>query len=328
MAFTTIQSATSDLTAKQVQRSLTKSRRSDASGTVFQVALLTSLLVALGILAVLLWTIWTDGGSVLLERPWDFLNGRLSRNAEAAGVSQGIRGTLWIAICTAVVSFPIGICAALYLEEYAPKNRVTSFIELNIRNLAGVPSVVYGILGLAVFVKLFNGFTSGEGLNRNTLLAAGLTLAVLVMPVIIITTQEAVRAVPQALREGAYGVGATKWEVTRTQVLPYAAPGILTGALLSMARAIGEAAPLILLGSITGFTQVGSGLNPGNLFHPEALFERFVAMPTVINTWVKQPSADFRQVNTAAAIIVLLIFVLLLNSVAILLRNRFEKKRS
>ncbi|MBN2622985.1 MAG: ABC transporter permease subunit, partial [Acidimicrobiales bacterium] len=161
-----------------------------------------------------------------------------------------------------------------------------------------------------------------------TLAAAGMTLAVLVLPIIVITTSEALRAVPQSLREGAYGVGATRWEVIRTQVLPYAAPGILTGGLLSIARAVGEAAPLIVVGAVTGFFSQGAGLSAGNLVDPGHLTERFVALPTIVTSWAAEPEAQFKEANASAAIIAMLVFVLLINSIAIVLRNRFEKKRS
>jgi phosphate transport system permease protein len=216
----------------------------------------------------------------------------------------------------------------VYLEEYAPRNRLTTFIELNIRNLAGVPSVVYGLLGLAIFVEVLGGFTSHDDANRRTLAAAGVTLAVLVMPIIVITTAEALRAVPQALREGAYGVGATRWEVIRTQVLPYAAPGILTGALLSIARAVGEAAPIIVVGAVTGFFSQSAGLDVGNVTDPGHLTERFVALPTIVTNWAAEPEAQFKEANASATIMGMLVFVLLINSLAIILRNRFEKKRS
>jgi phosphate transport system permease protein len=227
-----------------------------------------------------------------------------------------------------VISFPLGVGAAIYLEEYAPRNRLTSFIELNIRNLAGVPSVVYGLLGLAIFVDAFSGFAGASGVDRRTLAAAGVTLAVLVLPIVIITSAEAIRAVPLALREGAYGVGATRWEVIRSEVLPYAAPGILTGALLSIARAVGEAAPLIVVGAVTGFFSQGGGLNVGNVVDPGHLSERFVALPSIATTFAKQPEDAFKVANASATIIAMLVFVLVVNSIAIVLRNRFEKKRS
>ena len=191
-----------------------------------------------------------------------------------------------------------------------------------------MPSVVYGLLGLAIFVNALNGFSSNDGASRATLAAAPVTLAVLVLPVVIITTSEAIRAVPAALREGAYGVGATRWEVIRTQVLPYAAPGIFTGALLSIARAVGEAAPLIVVGAVTGLLGGSGGLAPGDVLDPENLTNRFTAMPIVVTSWAKQPEELFKINNAAAAIMGMLVFVLVVNSLAIVLRNRFEKKRS
>jgi phosphate transport system permease protein len=302
-------------------------RKADVRGRAFETALLLCLLLSLLILGVLLSKVLTDGLGTYSDHGVDFLNGGLSRREARAGISQGIIGSLWIAISVVVISFPLGIGAAVYLEEYAPRNRVTSFIELNIRNLAGVPSVVYGLLGLAIFVEALNGFSNNTGVERRTLAAAGVTLAVLVLPVMIITTSEAIRAVPSSLREGAHGVGATRWEVIRTVVLPYAAPGIFTGALLSIARAVGEAAPLIVLGAYT-FSSQGVGLDAQNVLDPSALTERFTAMPMVVSTWAKQPTEEFNTDLTAAAIIAMMTFVLLVNSLAIVLRNRFEKKRS
>ena len=299
-------------------------RRVDTQGLLFKTVLQTCLLITLALLAVLLVTVAVDSTDQLGSRLGDFLKGTLRSQSgdERLGVHQGIYGSMWIAIIVAVLAFPVGIGAAVYLEEYAPPNRFTSFIEVNIRNLAGVPSVVYGLLGLAL---LLNGQVFGlDSLTggRSTL-SGGITLAILVLPIVVITSGEAFRAVPSSLREGAYGVGATKWEMIRTQVLPYAAPGILTGTLLSMARAVGEAAPLILVGAVTGRL----GDNPG-LFDLGALTERFTALPIVITSWTQQSGRDVGfAAAAAAAIVVLLVFVLLMNSAAILLRNRFENKR-
>jgi phosphate transport system permease protein len=303
-------------------------RRGDARGRIFEGALLLCLLTSLVVLAVLLSTVFSNGMPVYTDRGVDFLDGALSSRPARAGISQGIVGSFWIAVMVVVLAVPLGVGAAVYLEEYAPRSRFTSFIELNIRNLAGVPSVVYGLLGLGIFVQTFNGFSGNSGVERRTLLAACVTLAVLVLPIVIITTSEAIRAVPQALREGAYGVGATRWEVIRTQILPYAAPGILTGGLLSIARAVGEAAPLIVLGMVTGFFSQNAGLSASNLVDPDALQERFVALPGIVSTWSKLPQEEFRVGLAAATILAMLVFVLLINSIAIVLRNRFEKKRS
>ena len=299
-------------------------RRVDTKGLLFKTVLQACLLITLALLAVLLITVALDSTDQIGTRLWDFLNGTLRSRSEdeRLGIHQGIYGSMWIAVTVAVVAFPIGIGAAVYLEEYAPKNRFTSFIEVNIRNLAGVPSVVYGLLGLAL---LLNGqiFGLDRFTGGSSALSGGITLAILVLPIVVITSGEAFRAVPSSLREGAYGVGATKWEMIRTQVLPYAAPGILTGTLLSMARAVGEAAPLILIGAISGRL----GDNPG-LFDIGALTDQFTALPIVITSWTVQSGRDVGFANAAAgAIVVLLAFVLLMNSAAILLRNRFEKKR-
>lgn len=326
MAFTSIGEAGTVAARGSVAQSL-KGTRVDVRGKVFELALLACLFISLIVLALLIVSILGDGSGVYSDRGFDFLDGGLSRRAPRAGISQGIVGSVWIAISVAVVAFPLGIGAAVYLEEYAPRNRFTGFIELNIRNLAGVPSVVYGLLGLAIFVDALSGLAGKEGVQRSTLAAAGLTLAVLVLPVMIITTQESLRAVPQDLRDAAYGVGSTRWEVIRKIVLPYAAPGIFTGSLLSIARAIGEAAPLIVVGAVT-FSSSGGGLSVGNVFDPTHLQDRFTALPMIISTWSKAPQPEFKVDLAAATIIAMLMFVLLINSIAIVLRNRFEKKRT
>jgi phosphate transport system permease protein len=302
-------------------------RRSDLKGRLFELALVACLFVSLLVLLLMISDIVRNGFPVYTDRGWDFLNGGLSSTAARAGIAQGIIGSFWIAVTVCVVSIPLGVGAAVYLEEYAPRNRLTSFIEINVRNLAGVPSVVYGLLGLALFVEVLGGFSGKDDVSRSTLVAAGLTLAVLVLPIIIITTAEAIRAVPNALREGAYGVGATRWEVIRSQVLPYAMPGIVTGSLLAIARAVGEAAPLILVGALTGLAGRSPGLSVGSVLDPSSLTERFTAMPTIITSWSRLPDEDFKIHNTAAAILAMLGFVLVVNTIAILLRNRFEKKR-
>jgi phosphate transport system permease protein len=327
MALTTLRSSSRGAVEGSVAEAL-RGTRADVKGRVFELALVACLLISLLILAVLIGTVLADGLPVFGDRGFDFLDAPLSSSAERAGISQGIVGSFWIAVSVVVVAVPLGIGAAIYLEEYAPRNRLTSFIELTVRNLAGVPSVVYGLLGLAIFVETLDGFSSGTGVQRRTLAAAGLTLAVLVLPIVIITASEAIRAVPQALREGAYGVGATRWEVIRSQVLPYAAPGILTGALLSIARAVGEAAPLIVVGAATGLLGRNPGLSVESVADPGSLTERFTALPVIVSTFTKLPEEQFRVNNAAATIIAMLVFVLLINSIAIVLRNRFERKRT
>jgi phosphate transport system permease protein len=279
----------------------------------------------------LLLDVLIDGWSQLSTRLGGFLTGTLRSRSidDQLGVQQGLYGSLWIAVFVAVIAFPTGVAAAVYLEEYATKGKVSTLIQLAIRNLAGVPSVVYGLLGLFLFVQrntLFGFLGLGwlvDLTGGSSVVSAGLTLSILVLPIVIITAQEAIRAVPSGLKEGAYGVGATKSDMIRTQVLPYAAPGILTGTLLSMSRAIGEAAPLILVGAISG----GLTANP-SLLDPTALQDRFTALPILIVTWVSQRGRDAGFATAAAAaIVVLLVVVLVLNMTAILLRNRFENKR-
>lgn len=304
-----------EVTREAVAAALT-GRRSDWAGTVFKALLMLAISLTLAILCVLVASQVLQGAPVLTERFGSFLTGTLQSLPEEAGIHQGLRGSLWIGIFVAVLAFPLGVAAAVYLEEYAPRNRFTRFIDINIRNLAGVPSIVYGILGLTIFVKGLGSLTGGR-----SVVSGGLTMAVLVLPIVIITSAEAIRAVPQGLREAGYGVGATRWEVVRTQVLPYAAPGILTGTVLSLARALGEAAPLILVGAVTD--RLGS--DP-DFFNVTLLRDRFTAMPNVITSWAGKPQDGFRA-DTAAAIVVLLVVVLIANTAAVLLRNRYEKKR-
>jgi phosphate transport system permease protein len=303
---------------ERVREELT-GRNSDIAGRLFQLFLVAALATSVLVLAVLIADMASTGQETLTGRLGDFLTGSLRSQPETSGVLQALRGTFFIGLFTVVLSFPVGVGAAIYLEEYARRNRFARFIDLNIRNLAGVPSVVYGILGLSIFVGALGSITGPNSQGRS-LVSAGLTLAVLVLPIVMITAAEAVRAVPQSLREAGYGVGATRWEVTRDHVLPYAAPGILTGTVLSLARAMGEAAPLILVGAVTGY------ISGGTSFSPDSLDERFTAMPIVITTWAGRPGEDWQQV-TAAAIVVLLVLVLVANAAAILLRNRYEKRR-
>jgi phosphate transport system permease protein len=266
----------------------------------------------------------------------DFLTSNLSRFDERAGIAQGIFGSLVLAAIVIVVSMPLGIATAVYLEEYAPNNRFTRLVQLNIRNLAGVPSVVYGILGLAVFVQLLGTdiqdipliggpladvFGEGGITGGRTIIAGGLTLAVVVLPIVIVTASESIRAVPQSLREGGYGVGATKWEVQRTLVLPNAFSGILTGTILSVSRAIGETAPLILVGAFYGtFFTTGSANFWGRFS------TTYTALPQIVYQWRAEPAEEFKVSLTAAAIIALLAVTLFANLGAVLLRNRFEKR--
>ena len=234
-------------TAASLTTQLTGAKR-DIRGRAVEAVLLATLALSLLILVALVVNLVQRSWPVLSGRLGDFLSSGLdASNATEAGVWQAIRGTLTLAVIVAIVAFPLGIACAVFLEEYAGKSFFARLIRINVRNLAGVPSIAYGILGLTIFVKFADGITGGR-----TVISGGLALAVLVLPVVIITASEALRAVPQSIREGAYGVGATKWETVRSHVLPSAAPGILTGTVLALSRAAGEAAPLLLVGGITG----------------------------------------------------------------------------
>ncbi len=308
-------------TAKRVEDQI-QSGAVNWANVIFKWMLLASLLFSLLVLGVLIYDVLTDSWGVFTDRFQIFLANPTRTAAEESGVFQGLRGTFWIGIFVIVFTFPIGIAAAVYLEEYASDTWLTRVIDVNIRNLAGVPSVVYGILGFTIFVSLLKGVYGDVAISRgNTTTAGGLTLAILALPVVIITSAEAIRAVPDSLREAAYGVGATKSEVIRSHILPYAAPGILTGTLLSLARALGEAAPLILVGAVQGRLGPRTGF-----FGLSQLGEKFTAMPIVITDFAKQPGAQWQPV-TAAAIVVLLAVVLGFNAAAVILRNRFERKR-
>jgi len=252
----------------------------------------------------------------------DFITRPQSSEAITTGVRTAILGSLWTILFTILFAFPIGVGAAIYLEEYAIDNWLNRLIRTNINNLAGVPSIVYGILGLAIFVRTLEPLTSGEifGLvdattaNGRTVLAAGLTLGLLVLPIIIINAQEAIRAVPQSLRKASYGIGATKWQTIWSHVLPNAMPGILTGTILAISRAIGETAPLVVVGASTAIS-----------FDPTSPFSKFTTLPIQIYQWTSRPQPEFRSV-AAATILVLLILLLSLNASAVILRNRFSRR--
>lgn len=261
----------------------------------------------------------------LVFRSWvsvDFLNSPQSSQPLAAGVRTAILGSLWTIAITILVAFPIGVGAAIYLEEYARDNWINRLIRTNINNLAGVPSIIYGMLGLAIFVRTLEPLTSGAAFgvsdpttaNGRTILSAGFTLALLILPLLIINAQEAIRAVPQSLRQASFGLGATQWQTVWHHVLPDALPGILTGTILAISRAIGETAPLVVVGAATFIT-----------FDPDGPFSKFTTLPIQIYQWTSRPQAEFRNI-AAAAILVLLALLLALNASAVLLRNRFRKR--
>ena len=289
--------------------------RVDVAGYAFAAVLLLSLLFSLALLAILVIDQLARGAPVITERGVGILTSSLSSDPGKAGVVQGLIGTALLALLVSLTAFPIGILTAVYLEEYAPASRLTRFIDVNIRNLAGVPSVVYGLLGLAVFVALFANVGEANGAN---VITGGLTLAVLVLPLVIITSAEAIRSVPSAIREAGYGIGASRWQVVRKLVLPSATPGILTGTVLALSRAIGETAPLILVGAVLG--SYSSGHSLADLFTGP-----YSALPVIVYDWARKPQAEFRAL-TSAAIIVLLAVTVIANGFAILLRNRYDRK--
>jgi phosphate transport system permease protein len=295
-----------------------RGKRRDLGSIVFRVGLLGTLLLALAILVILLVSTLVTAWPVLSTRGWEFVTSDTSSLPQRAGVWQGLVGSLILTGFVACIALPIGIAAAVYLQEYARDTRLNRILIANIRNLGGVPSVVYGILGLVVFVQALRAITGPESSGKSYI-SGGLTLAVLVMPIVILITMEALRAVPRGIREGAYGVGATRWEVVRSHVLPYAAPGIFTGAILSLARAFGETAPLLLVGAIQGYLSTPTGRTP-----VEILQGPYTALPIQIFSWAKLPAGDW-EANTAAAIIVLLVAILVVNFAAIVLRNRYER---
>jgi phosphate transport system permease protein len=270
---------------------------------LFRTACLLALLLPLLLLALLFAGALA---SALHRLSWDFLTGLPSRRAEAAGIRPALVGTAYLIGLTALLAIPVGVGAAIYLEEYSRPGRLTSFVELNISNLAGVPSILYGLLGLEVFVRVL-------GLGRS-LLAGAATLTLLLLPMVIIISREALRTVPRSLREASLALGATHWQTIRRVTLPACLPGVLTGIILSLARAMGETAPLVVVGALTYVA-----------FVPDSLHSAFTALPIQVFNWVSRPQADF-HLNAAAGIVVLLSLMLALNAIAIVLRIRLQKR--
>lgn len=274
-------------------------------GRVFVALALAATMIGILVLLILLVDVINKAWGWL---DWQFLTSFPSRFPEKAGILSSLVGSINLVLLTALFSFPVGVAAAIYLEEYAPKNWVTNLIQTNISNLAGVPSIVYGLLGLGIFVRAL-------ALGRS-LLAGSLTMSLLILPTIIIVAREAIRAVPASLRHAALAVGSTRWQTVWHHILPQAFPGILTGTILALSRAIGETAPLITIGALTYIA-----------FLPESVLDQFTVLPIQIFNWTSRPQEGFR--HTAAAGIVLLLVVLLsANAVAVLLRNRLQKKRA
>jgi len=279
-------------------------RRRQIRGQVMRALFLAATLVGIIALVVLLWTIFNRG---LPWLSWHLITDMPSRKPELAGLNSALWGTIWVISLTALIAFPIGVGAAIFLEEYAPRNRWTRALQVNISNLAGVPSVVYGLLGLGIFVQFMN-------LGR-VVLAGALTMALLSLPVIIISSQEAIRAVPLSLRQAAYGVGATRWQVTRHHTLPAAFPGILTGTILAVSRAIGETAPVLVVGASAYIAT-----------RPSGFFDGYTVLPMQIYGWTQRSQDQFKNGLAPAGIIILLAVLLVMNAAAIILRQKMSKR--
>ncbi|MDO9037920.1 MAG: phosphate ABC transporter permease PstA, partial [Lutibacter sp.] len=237
---------------------------------------------------------------------WAFITDLPSRKPEKSGIWTPLMGSVWILVLTAIISFPISVAAGVYLEEYAKKNRLSTLLEINISNLAGVPSIIYGLLGLEVFVRIMNLGAS--------VLAGALTLSLLILPIIIVATREAIKAVPNSIRDASYALGASKWQTISNQVLPAASGGILTGIILALSRAVGEAAPLIVVGALAYVP-----------FAPQGPLDQFSVLPIQIFNWISRPQQGFID-NAAAAIIILLLITFIMNGIAVYFRNKWQKK--
>ena len=270
---------------------------------IFQLVSLSALVIALAGLAALVFDIVSDGAGRL---SFQFLTNIASRKPEEAGVYHALMGSIWVIALTGALALPIGVAAAIFLEEYGSRSRMARFIELNISNLAAVPSIIYGLLGLGLFVRLM-----GMG---QSVLAGAATLALLALPVVILSTREALRTVPNSIREGSYALGATKWQTIWNQVLPMALPGVLTGLILALSRAIGETAPLITMGALTYIP-----------FAPDGIWSKFTVLPIQVFNWVSRPQPEFKA-NAAAGILVLMVLLLSMNAIAIVVRDRQQRR--
>lgn len=282
---------------------MTNSSKNRIKDRIFNFIGIFATLIGIIILGFFIGSILYDG---LTRIDWDFLNSLPSRKAEKAGILTAWSGSLWIVIFTFLVVVPLGIAAGIYLEEYGNKSKLSSLLEVNISNLAGVPSVIYGLLGLEIFVRLMN--------LGSSILAGSFTLALLVLPIIIVATREALKAVPPSIRAASYGLGATKWQTVWYQVLPASFGGILTGVILAISRAVGETAPLIVIGALAYVP-----------FTPSSPMDEFTVLPIQIFNWISRPQHEF-TINAAAAIIVLLIITFIMNGIAVYFRNKWQKK--
>jgi phosphate transport system permease protein len=281
---------------------------------IFQFLTMVAVILAIVVLAVLLLDTLIDG---LPRLNFSFLTSYPSRKPEQAGIFAALIGTIWIMVLVVIIAFPLGVGAGVYLEEFASDNWFSQMIEINISNLAGVPSIIYGLLGLGVFVRIMEPLTGGR-----SVLSGALTLSLLILPVIIVATRESLRAVPDSIRLAGFALGSTRWQVVREHVLPMAMPGILTGTILALSRAIGETAPLIPIGALTFVPFVPSLLHPIE----EGLRSPFTVLPIQIYNWVSRPQKEFHT-DAAAGIVVLLVVLLVMNSIALFLRQKLQKAR-
>ena len=260
-------------------------------------------LLGLVLLAIFIGSILVDG---IQRIDWDFISNLPSRKADRAGIYTALMGSVWVLVLTTIIALPIGIAAAIYLEEYSKKNRFASILEVNISNLAGVPSIIYGLLGLEIFVRILQ--------MGSSVLAGSFTLALLILPIVIVSTREALKAVPQSLRDASFALGASKWQTVSQQLLPASFGGILTGIILALSRAVGETAPLIVIGAMAYVP-----------FAPTSPMDDFSVLPIQIFNWISRPQHGF-EVNAAAAIIILLLITFIMNGIAVYFRNKWQKK--
>jgi len=282
---------------------MSKSNKARGKDKAFAVWGISCTMIGLILLAIFVGNIVYDG---ITRIDWSFLTSLPSRKPEKAGSYTAMMGTVWILVCTAITAFPIGVAAAIYLEEYAKKSRLANLLEINISNLAGVPSIIYGLLGLEVFVRIMDLGAS--------VLAGSFTLALLILPIIIVATRESIRAVPSSIKEASLAMGATKWQTIWNQTLPASFGGILTGVIIALSRAVGETAPLIVIGALAYVP-----------FAPETPMDEFSVLPIQIFNWASRPQHGFAQ-NAAAAIIILLVITFVMNGIAVYFRNRWQKK--
>ncbi|HEY9185407.1 MAG TPA: phosphate ABC transporter permease PstA [Salegentibacter sp.] len=270
---------------------------------LFKIWGIACTLLGLVLLAIFIGSILIDG---LQRIDWDFITSLPSRKAERAGIYTALMGSVWVLVLTTIIALPLGIAAAIYLEEYAKKDKLSSLLEVNISNLAGVPSIIYGLLGLEIFVRIAE--------MGSSVLAGSFTLALLILPIVIVSTREAIKAVPQSVRDASFALGASKWQTVARQLLPASFGGILTGVILALSRAVGETAPLIVIGALTYVP-----------FAPESAMDEFSVLPIQIFNWISRPQEGF-EVNAAAAIIILLLITFLMNGIAVFFRNKWQKK--